>query len=428
MSKLAVVFPGQGSQYMGMGRKWYENNLTAKQYFEEASTRLGFDLRKLCLEGDLEELTKTENTQPAILTVSMIAFRLLLEETGAVPYVLAGHSLGEITALTAAGGISFSDAVYLVHHRGKYMQEAVFPGMGAMSAINGLMKDQVEEICFNVSRQCGVVVPSNYNTADQIVISGERDAVSEAEVQLTRMGAIVIPLKVSAPFHSPLMSSASDQLFEHLKSIHFKQLRYPVLSNATGELYKSELEIASMLTKQLTEPVLWTECMKRMEEFGVDVVIEAGPQGVLTHFMKKSMAKQSVFAMDKEELSTIVKSLETKPSSNKATIIKPKTNLVTKCIAITVCTRNRNWDNDEYQKGVVEPYRKVQKIQDELDRTGGEPTIAQMKEALEMLSSVFETKKVPLEERLERYQQVFNETGTRDLFPDFDPIGASVGG
>ncbi|GAE86716.1 ACP S-malonyltransferase [Acetivibrio straminisolvens] len=233
MKKIALLFPGQGSQYVGMGKKLYENYSAAREVFDEANEVLGFDLKELCFNGDINELTKTENTQPVILTASVAAFRVYMEKYGVKPAFLAGHSLGEFAALTCAGAISFKDAVRIVRNRGRYMQEAVPQGIGAMAAVSGVDKPVIEETCIKVSDENHLVVVSNHNSKDQIVISGHTSAVNTASEILKKHGARIVPLKVSAPFHSPLMQPAADRLREELKLYSYNEPKWQVISNTT---------------------------------------------------------------------------------------------------------------------------------------------------------------------------------------------------
>lgn len=427
MNQIAVVFSGQGSQYSGIGKKWLEQTPHASRLFEEANEAIGFDLKKFCIDSSMADLTRNEYAQPTILTIEMIIYSALIEQSGIKPILLAGYSLGEITALCAAESIAFSDAVRLAYFRGNYIQEAVPQGIGGMSAIKNLSKNEIEKICAEVSSEMDTVVPSSYNAKDQIVISGKWNAVNEAGNRMLQLGGQIIPLPVSAPFHSPLMKPAAVMLSELVKGFSFKAPKHPVLSNVTGHYYGEQSDIVNMLQLQLTSPVLWTECMIRMKEAGISTVIEAGLLSVLSTLITQTYPEMKTFSMDPIEIATLSDKLKTGEAGNINILprytsgintVKSLTNIVSKCIAITVCTRNRNWNNDEYHRGVIEPYRKVQKIQDELDRTGLEPNMEQMKEALSMLQSVFETKMVPMEERIERYNQLFAETGTRHLFPD----------
>jgi [acyl-carrier-protein] S-malonyltransferase len=276
--KTAFVFPGQGSQAVGMGKGF------AEQHLDLANEVLGFDLKKICFEGPEEELKKTEITQPAILTISAAAFDLLKNKNVPVPAAVAGHSLGEYSALVAAAALSFRDAVKLVHLRGKFMQAAVPLGAGAMAAVLGAENKVIEEIC----RQVGGVWPANFNSPGQVVISGKKESVAAAGEKLKQAGAKkIIPLAVSAPFHCPLMQPAADKLKIELDKIEIKDAKIPVMANVTANYSSKGSEIRELLIKQVTSPVLWEESVKKMAQDGITKFIEVGPGKVLSGLIKK---------------------------------------------------------------------------------------------------------------------------------------------
>lgn len=414
MKKIAFLFPGQGSQYVGMGNVLVEKYPIAKQTFEEANDILGFDLKRMCLQGGLEELSETENTQPAILTVSVAAFRVYMQELGIKPQLSAGHSLGEISALTCAGAINFSDAVRLVRQRGIFMKEAAELGIGGMAAVIGINKDVVEDECIKYSSEQNIVVVSNHNSIDQTVISGHKAAVLEVSQKLALKGAKTVPLTVNAAFHSPIMQAAAERFIYELNKYSYNELNWLVISNVNAKPYESCKDIINNLKKQITHPVRWQESMNYMKENGIDVAIEIGPKTVLKNLMKRNALTILTYSFDKEDDIDLLK-------DNLCNSRQEFTHtIITKCIQITVCTRNRNWDNEAYQQGVVEPYRRIQKIQDEIEKEGRQPTIEEMKQALEMLQSVFSTKMVPIEEQIVRFNEIFNIANNKDLFCDFE--------
>jgi [acyl-carrier-protein] S-malonyltransferase len=279
--KMAFIFPGQGSQFVGMGKD------LAEKYLDEASEILGFDLKKLCFEGPEEELKKTEITQPAILTVSIAAFELLKSKNMPTPAAVAGHSLGEYSALVAASSLSFQDAVKIVHLRGKFMQEAVPLGEGSMAAILGLTKEKVEECCKKAS-SFGVVSAANLNSPGQIVISGKKQAVEEAAKLCQEAGAKrVIPLQVSAPFHCSLMQPAADKLKLELEKIEIKDAQIPVVANATADYATKGSDIRNLLILQVTKSVLWEDSIRKMIGDGISSFVEVGPGKVLSGLIKK---------------------------------------------------------------------------------------------------------------------------------------------
>jgi [acyl-carrier-protein] S-malonyltransferase len=256
----------------------------AEKYLDQANQVLGFDLKKLCLEGPDEELKKTEVTQPAILTVSVAAFELLKSKNVAMPAAVAGHSLGEYSALVAASALSFPDAVKIVHLRGKFMQEAVPLGEGAMAAIIGAENSRIKEIC----KQIGNVWPANYNSRGQVVISGKKQSVEAAGEKLKQAGAKrTVPLAVSAPFHCPLMQPAADKLKAELEKIQIKDAQIPLVANATADYVTNASEIRELLIKQVTAPVLWEDSIKKMIGDKISSFIEVGPGNVLSGLVKR---------------------------------------------------------------------------------------------------------------------------------------------
>jgi [acyl-carrier-protein] S-malonyltransferase len=286
MSKLAFLFPGQASQYPGMGRDLAENFPESRAVFEEADRALGFAISKVCFEGDEEALKLTENTQPGILTVSVAAYRAL-ESRGITPDFAAGHSLGEYSALVAAGALAFADAVKLVRKRGQYMQEAVPAGDGAMAAILGLSPADVAEVCKKAAEK-EVVSPANLNSPEQTVIAGTATAVKRAVEIASQSGAKrAVILAVSAPFHCAMLVSAQQRLEADLRSVKFSELRFPVISNVDAEAVTTGDEARDALIRQVTLPVRWLDSVREMIDQGVKVFVEVGPGKVLAGLLRQ---------------------------------------------------------------------------------------------------------------------------------------------
>lgn len=286
MGKIAFIFPGQGAQYVGMGKQIASNYKSAAKIFDQASEALGVDMKKMVFEGDEETLKITENTQPAIVTTSVACLQPLIER-GIKPDYTAGLSLGEYSAHVASCTIDFKTSVSLVRKRGRYIQEAVPLGLGTMAAIIGLSSDDVIECCKKAS-EYGIVEPANFNCPGQISIAGEKLAVEKAMELCTEKGAKrAIPLAVSAPFHCSMLKSASDKLAVELQNVKFEEFKTPLVANATAQIAKSTADIKELLIRQVSNPVLWESSIKLMLENGVDTFVEIGPGKVLGGFVKK---------------------------------------------------------------------------------------------------------------------------------------------
>ncbi len=280
MSDIAFLFPGQGSQFVGMGKQLYEEHAIAREFFERADNALGFKISQLCFEGPEDELKKTELTQPALLTVSAAA-NAVLRQAGFSPSVVAGHSLGEYSALEAAGAIQFEDAVVLVNKRGRYMQEAVPQGEGAMAALLRLPEGKLDAVLAG-AQNGHVVTAANFNSPDQVVIAGHADAVARAMELAKEAGAKrAIALAVSAPFHSPLMKPAQERMRAELDRIRFNDLSVPLINNwRAAEITTGEAARES-LYQQIPDPVLWTDSVRALAGRGISRFVEVGAGNVL---------------------------------------------------------------------------------------------------------------------------------------------------
>ena len=307
MDKTAFLFPGQASQYAGMGRDLAEHFPESRQVFDEADAALGFPLAKLCFEGPEEELKLTENTQPAILTVSVAAYRAL-EKRGVLPDFVAGHSLGEYSALVAAGSLEFSAAVKLVRARGRYMQEAVPSGEGAMAAILGMSPADVAEVCRKAADH-EVVAPANLNSPEQIAISGAAAAVKRAIEIASQSGAKrAVMLPVSAPFHCALMEPAQQRLEPDLRAAAFGPLRFPLITNVDAAEVTAGEEARNALVRQVTAPVRWLDSIRDMLDDGVTVFVEVGPGKVLCGLLRQ--IDRSVRCLNVEDSASLQATLD----------------------------------------------------------------------------------------------------------------------
>ncbi len=280
------MFPGQGSQSVGMGRGFYDASPTIRALYDEASSILGYDIAQLCFEGPAERLNLTEHTQPALFVSSAAALKAM-EPAGLVPLVVAGHSLGEYSALYAAGGVSFHDAVALVQKRGRYMSEAVPPGTGLVAALLGLSAEVVKAACQEAA-SLGVVAAANYNSPGQVVIAGDKAAVERAIAIAKSKGCKkAIPLPVSVPVHTPLMQGAANRLAAEFGRVVWHDLRVPLVNNAEAVALQRAEDIRTSLVRQLPSSVRWEESVQKMVELGVTTFVEIGPGTVLTGLVKR---------------------------------------------------------------------------------------------------------------------------------------------
>jgi [acyl-carrier-protein] S-malonyltransferase len=307
MSKLAFLFPGQASQYPGMGKDLAANFPESRAVFDEADATLGFPLSKMCFEGTEEELKLTQNTQPAILTISVAAYRALAAR-GVQPDFAAGHSLGEYSALVAAGALEFSTAVKLVRQRGRYMQEAVPTGEGAMAAILGMSPSDVADVCKKAANG-EVVSPANLNSPEQTVIAGSAAAVKRAVETASQAGAKrAVVLAVSAPFHCAMLAPAQERLEPDLRAAQFGPLKFPVITNVDAEAIILGDEARDSLIRQVTMPVRWLESVREMIDVGVNIFVEVGPGKVLTGLMRQ--IDRSVRVLNVEDAATLQSTIE----------------------------------------------------------------------------------------------------------------------
>ena len=307
-SGVGFVFPGQGSQSVGMGKALYDSHPPIRKVYEEAGEILGYDVAALCFEGPAERLNLTEYTQPALLTASIAAFRLM-EPSGVQPVAVAGHSLGEYSALVAGGGIDFRTAVSLVQKRGRYMAEAVPAGTGMVVAMLGMSADVVREVCSEAA-SLGVVAPANFNSPGQVVVAGEKSAVEQAVKLAKEKGCRkTVALPVSVPVHTPLMQGAADRLAVDVAATSWRDLRIPLVNNAEAKPIRRSSDVQASLIRQLPSPVRWEESVKTMYEMGVKTFVEVGPGTVLAGLIKR--IQPEAITLNVHDPASLEKTLET---------------------------------------------------------------------------------------------------------------------
>lgn len=419
MKRIAVLFSGQGSQYVGMGKRLYERDAASRAMFDAASSVLDIDLKHLCFDGNPEELNQTENTQPALLLCAVLDYRHFHARTGIAPKFFAGHSLGELSALVAAQALSLEDGLRLARARGLAMSrsgtsEGLKTGMHAVTKIERRL---VEEICQSIPGFKQQFVIANFNAPNQCVLSGSIAVMEKAGEQLKKAGGNIIPLKVSGPFHSPYMAQAAQEFADVLHSVKMQAPKIPVIANVNAQAHGEPAQIVQSLLQQITSPVMWNDSMQLLRSEGIDVYLEAGPRAVLKKLVLSNVAGAQAFALDEED---------DQPGIEKAFAfdlrqMRERPSLIGKCMAVAVATKNSNWDDSAYQQGVVEPYRTLQTMQEKIEREGVEASLADMQQALDLLNRIFDTKGTGVEERAWRWNQILQTSGMQQHLQDHLP-------
>ncbi len=403
MQKIAYIFPGQGSQYVGMGKELCSKSQIANKIFDEANQILNYDLKTLCFYGPENKLRLTEFAQPAILTLSVAVYYTLKNLYSETPEFMSGHSLGEITALVCSESISFSEGLKLVQKRGQIMGRVTKNIDFAMYAVNNLDSNIIEK---EVKSSPNVSI-SNFNSPKQTVLCGGKKEVLELVTLFENNGGTCISLNVSAPFHSKYMKPAADQLLTHLRNITFNKPSSMILSNYTGKLYSEN--IVNLLYNQIFMPVQWNNCIDYLINAGVSLIIELGPKQILTNLI--NVSHQMVKAMACENYDDIINVSNILHEHEKETqtdIKEKELSILAKCLSISVCTPNRNFNNYEYEKGVIEPYSKLNKMYDNHEVENRILVKFDYIEALKLLKCILNTKKVTNDELLFRVSQLID--------------------
>lgn len=413
MIKKALLCSGQGAQYVGMGRDLCVTDGVVDETFQEAGDALGIDMRRLCHESTNAELARTENTQPAILTYSVALYRLMREREGLDPDLVAGHSLGEITALTIAGVLDFGDAVRIARRRGRLMQQAVPEGRGLMLALQTRDHDEVASLCASVAAETHEVIGvSNVNSRTQIVVAGQRAAVLRLHEIMESRDVRAVILNVSVPFHCALMEPVVGPLREELASVRLSEPRVPVLSNVTGRPYGSAAEVADLLTRQVVETVQWVDDMTYLRMNGFAYAVELGPGDTLKKFMRHTYSDIRTFAYDREPDRADLRRM----------IDRTTFPFVSRALGVAAATRNANFDAEAYETGVVRPYHELRRMNTAIDRESRAADTDEMRRALDLLLTILRAKGVPAEEQRTRIGELLRDTRTTDAFSAHDLI------
>ncbi|MGW4114209.1 ACP S-malonyltransferase [Actinosynnema sp. NPDC004786] len=406
MKDLVIVFPGQGSQFAGMGKKWFDENRVVRDRFEQASDIVGYSLADLCFTAPPAEVTRTRFAQVSLLVLSYAMYEVMTEGRRIPVSYMTGHSLGEITALAAAGALTFEDAVRLVKVRGEAMESCVADsGTGMVAAVRMPVAD-VEKCVEDFNSAGHDVQVANYNADAQTVLSGTLDDLKGVTAHLEDRGAKVVKLNVAGAFHSTFMADALPAFTKALDEVEFAEPAVPVYSNVTGEVHGSPQDIRQALAVQLTSPVRWSAIVSSLVARKAAVWIEVGPKQVLKKMLTGAVGTGEVHSLDEEPervravLDRLVELKKSEPG------------LVGLCLGAAAATRNRNFDSDEYHNGVVVPYRKLQDLA-KLDQD----TLSdeQKQTALDLLLTIMRTKQVPEDEQRDRVGSILRRTGETGL-------------
>jgi [acyl-carrier-protein] S-malonyltransferase len=404
MKKMVCVYPGVGSQYVGMSKSLYDNFTTFRETIEEAGDILALDIPGICLSpGKKEELNKLENAQCILLAFSIATYRLYMKEIGVAPDYCMGHSLGEYSALCSAGVISFLDALQLVRQRALIVNEASTGMKGTMMWVINLDSRIVEKVCQEITakeeannkpktkaKENSVYV-SAYDTPTQSSISGHTETLLKAARQLEEEGAIVYPLKFSGPFHSPLMKPAAEKMGVILKEQTFEEPQYTVIANHNALPYTGAGSIRENLTQQLVSPIQWRNSIEYLVEQGVGYAIEMGPKNVLAFLMPKITTAIKAYTTDKDQDIQRIKE-ELIISQNEFTTI------IGRCMGVAVSTKNHETNKNTYEEKVVKPYRKIEKLYNTYKGNGKNPEKTEVNEAINTLHTILQAKGIPPQE------------------------------
>jgi len=411
VEKVAFLFPGQGSHYVGMGKKLCEDYSIAMRTFEEANEALGYDLMKICFNGSIFKLNKMENMFPALLTTSVACYRVYMHEIGFSPQVLAGHSLGEYSALTCAGVISFSDAVKIVNMRGKLAQEAINAKIGDMTICEGIEWKLVEGLCKTISGENLFTQIACYNDDDKVSVSGTKEGILKIEREILKKKGKIVPLVGGGPFHCELMTEAAMKLYEELKKYNYNEFRYPVISNVTSLPYKIDDNIAHILREHLIRPVQWVKTLERLNDMNITLFVEMSTRNMLCDIMNLQKFKQKKYKISKDDIQKLQRIPDFKEWGNNVTPIS-------KCLSATVSTPNKNLKNYDPVK-VLDMYKQIESIEKKQNKSSPKHTAEDILEAFRYLKDILNEKEISMYERKQIISDIIDTSGLNYLYDDF---------
>ncbi len=404
MNKIVFVFPGVGSQYVGMAQKFHDKYQVVKDAFSEASDILKTDILNLCLDTTKKnELNELENAQTVLVTLSTAMFRVYLEEVGVLPHFCMGHSLGEYSALCAAGVIRFADALQLVHQRGLIIKNVSKTGNGTMMWVINLDPAFVAEMCQKLVEDGEEVFVSAYDSPTQSSISGNGESIMKAAKMLEKAGAIIYPLKMSGPFHSPLMHQAATEMKSLLKTFQYQPPICPVIANRNALPYEGVESVTENLAQQLVSPIRWQASINYVLAQGVRVALEIGPKDVLKFLIKKNATDIQTFTMDNQE---DFKNFQERFILGKEDFVQT----IGRCLGVATGSRNYNFDNTEYDELVIKPYRRIESMYATLKAnqttTENPATEKDLMEAMHLLRGILMGKKIPVQQHESLFDRV----------------------
>ncbi|APO47200.1 [acyl-carrier-protein] S-malonyltransferase [Paenibacillus xylanexedens] len=404
MKKIAVLFPGQGAQYIGMGRTFYEAYPFVKDLYDEASDELGVDLAKLCFEGPISELNQLDFMLPSIFVASVASFQVWRSELGLEPDFLAGHSLGEFSALTCSGAVSFADSLRIVRNRSQWAIEQNLIKKGAMTIVENIDSATVEAICKQKSTTHEDVSIACYNGLKQFAISGQNEAVLRVENSIKSNGGVITPLYMGVAMHCSLMNEAADSLRELLARTRFTSPRWPVISNVHASPYTTVDNIKNILCEHMVQPVRWNETIEYIIAQGEVLFVDLGPKSILKALIKKQWKGIEVYAYNEKEEQTILKSLASEyrklPIKSECSDSASR-NFLEICVKESLCTKNRNEDVQSYNECIIEPLHKLKQLLSCIQNGEGKHS---GNEALKLVLQIWSYKKVPVMEQVFRLQ------------------------